>query len=69
MARDPSHRYLVTVRRVGDRDHWMWKIQRVPPLGVRLYGEDFHSAHAATIDGEKAVQDLLKSLEKHKPDI
>jgi hypothetical protein len=69
MARDPSHRYVVTVRRVGDRDHWMWEIQRVPPLGVRLYGESFHSAHAAKIYGEKALQDLLRSLEKDKSEI
>jgi hypothetical protein len=30
-------------------------VQRIPPLGIRLYGENFNSAHAAKVDGEKAV--------------
>ncbi len=65
---DPSHRYSVRVSRVGDRDHWIWEIQRTPPLGVRLYGENFHSARAAKVDGEKALQNLLKSVANEKPD-
>jgi hypothetical protein len=46
----------------------MWEIQRIPPLGIRLYGENFNSAYAAKIDGEKALQSLLKSLSNEKPD-
>jgi hypothetical protein len=65
---DPSHRYSVSVRRVENRDHWIWEIQRIPPLGVRLHGESFNSAHAAKIDGEKALQSLLKSVANEKPD-
>jgi hypothetical protein len=46
----------------------MWEIQRVPPLGVRLYGESFNSAQAAKLEGEKALESLLKSVAKEKPD-
>jgi hypothetical protein len=46
----------------------MWEIRRIPPLGILLYGENFNSAHAAKLDGEKALQSLLKSLAKEKPD-
>jgi hypothetical protein len=49
----PHHHYSVSVKRVGDRNHLMWEIQRTPPLGVRLYGESFHSARAAKVDGER----------------
>jgi hypothetical protein len=66
---NPAHRYAVSVRRVGNRDHWVWEIHRTPPLGVRLHGENFKSAHAAKIDGEKALQNLLKSVANEKPDV
>jgi hypothetical protein len=65
---DPTHRYSVSVERIGDSHHWVWEIHRVPPLGARLYGESFHSAHAAKIEGEKALQSLLKSVANEKPD-
>jgi hypothetical protein len=65
---DPTHRYSVTVRRVGDSDHWIWEIQRTPPLGIRLYGENFRSAFAAKVDGKKALQNLLKSVANEEPD-
>jgi hypothetical protein len=61
----PRHRYSVIVTRVAG-DHWMWEIQRMPPLGIRLYGENFHSVHAAKIDSEKALRSLLKSLSNEK---
>jgi hypothetical protein len=53
---------------MGDRNHWVWEIHRVPPLGIRLSGENFHSAHAAKTDGEKALQMLLKSIANEKPE-
>jgi hypothetical protein len=63
-----SQRYSVTVERVGDRNHWIWEVKRTPPLGVRLYGESFTSAHAAKVAGEKALRDLLNSISKEKLD-
>jgi endonuclease YncB( thermonuclease family) len=65
---DPTHRYSVSVKRIGDRDHWVWEVQRNPPLGIRLYGENFDSAYAAKADGEKALQSLLKSVANEKPE-
>jgi hypothetical protein len=64
----PRHRYSVIVTRAA-RDHWMWEVQRVPPLGIRLYGENFNSARAAKVEGEKAVKSLLKSLANEKTDV
>jgi hypothetical protein len=64
----PRHRYSVIVTRVA-RDHWMWEVQRIPPLGIRLYGENFNSARAAKVDGEKALKSLLKSLSNEKPGV
>jgi hypothetical protein len=51
------------------RNHWRWEVQRIPPLGIRLYGENFNSAHAAKVDGEKTLKSLLKSLANEKPDV
>jgi hypothetical protein len=47
----------------------MWEIQRTPPLGVRLYGENFKSAYETKIDGEKALQSLLNGLSNEKPNV
>jgi hypothetical protein len=71
MAREqvPHHYYLVSVKRVGDGNPWMWEIQRTPALGARLYGESFHSAQAAKLDGEKAPRELLKSISNESPDV
>ena len=68
-AQDIQHRYAVSVRRVGEREHWVWEIQRVPPLGVQLYGENFNSARAAKVDGEKALKGLLGNISDEKPDV
>jgi hypothetical protein len=62
----PHHYYSVSVKRVGDGNHWMWEIQRTPALGVRLYGESFHSAQAAKLDGEKELRGLLKSISNER---
>jgi len=67
--RETPHRYSVIVRHDGLGERWVWEIHRIPPLGVRLYGENLHSAHAAKVDGEKALQSLLKSLSNEKPDV
>jgi hypothetical protein len=66
---DPPHRYSVSVKRDGLGERWIWEIKRTPSLGVRLYGENFQSAHAAKVDGEKALRSLLKDLSKEKPDV
>jgi hypothetical protein len=66
---DPPHRYSVSVKRDGLGDRWIWEIKRTPPLGVRLYGENFHSAHAAKIEGEKALRSFMKNLSNEKPDV
>src|SRR5258708_29157839 len=44
---DPSHRYSVSVCRVGDSDRWVWEIQRIPLLGVRLNADNFRSPFPA----------------------
>ena len=36
-------------------------------MGVRLYGENFTSAHAAKVEGEKALLNLLNSISKDTP--
>jgi hypothetical protein len=62
------HHYSVSVKRVGDANHWMWEIQRTPPLGIRIHGENFRSAQAAKLEGEKALRELLKSISNERPD-
>jgi hypothetical protein len=47
----------------------MWEVKRIPQLGIRLYGENVNSAHAAKVDGEKALKSLLKNLANEKPDV
>jgi len=39
----------------------MWEIQRIPELGVKLYGENFLSRESAKLAGEKALQNLRKA--------
>jgi hypothetical protein len=42
---------------------WGWQIQRKSkPLGIKNYGNDFKTATAARIAGEKALKELLDSL-------
>jgi hypothetical protein len=48
---------------------WMWEIIRAPtPLGVRFYGEDFQSDHAARFAGESALRGLLQGMDQEQPD-
>jgi hypothetical protein len=55
--------YSISINRLGGKQ-WTWEIKRTPPLGVRLYGENFTSAHDAKVAGERALLDLLNSIEK-----
>jgi hypothetical protein len=62
------HCYSVVVRRQGRDSTWMWEIVRTPNLGVRLYRENFRSAHAAKLSGEEALRGFLESVTKEAPD-
>ena len=73
MATDRSkipHQYSVAVKSYGPAAYklWSWEIRRVPELGVKLYGRDFHSELAAKLAGKKALQDLLNRLSDEERD-
>jgi hypothetical protein len=65
-----SHRYsLAVTRHRYNPTTWMWEILRTPQkLGVRLYGDNFQSAQAAKLSGERALRELLKSLGRKRFD-
>ena len=42
---------------------WKWEIKRrSEPLGIKLYGDDFISEHAAKVAGENRLKELLDAL-------
>ena len=65
--RTKSHQYSVVVKaHVGGRKLWSWEIRRIPELGAKLYGKDFHSEQAAKLAGEKALHEFLKGLSEEE---
>ena len=59
--------YSISINRLGGKQ-WTWEIKRTPPMGVRLYGENFASVQAAKVAGEMALMDLVNSISKEKLD-
>jgi hypothetical protein len=61
------NRYVVLVRRRGNR-RWSWQILRTAkPLGVKLYEDNFPSEHAAKLAGKKALQAILEGVINEAP--
>lgn len=60
-------RYSLVVEHQERKDAWRWEILRSPePLGVKYYGEDFQSEHAAKFAGESALRGLLQALDQEQ---
>jgi hypothetical protein len=61
------NRYVVLVRRRGNRG-WSWQILRTAkPLGVKLYEDNSPSEHAAKLAGKTALNAILEGVTDETP--
>jgi hypothetical protein len=64
---DLSRDYFVALKRHPRLPLWSWEIhRRSKPLGVKLFGDDFQSAAAAKVAGNKALEQLLERIIQEK---